>query len=81
MSQVTLQPITMVIPTREAIYAPSRLKQPKVISDTEFLARYADHPRPILVSFEQDGKSNPQTVTAYGYGLDCWYIVAGEIAG
>lgn len=72
---ITLQPIAMVTPTREGIYAPSRLKQPKTIDYQEFLKKYADYSRPIPVSFAADGKSNPQIVTAYGFGLDCWYIV------
>lgn len=29
----------------------------------------------MLVSFEKDGISNPQRVTAYGWGWDCWYII------
>jgi hypothetical protein len=83
MSQITLQPVTMRITTEEDIYAPSRIRQTKVISETEFLFNYADQPRPIRVSLEPDGVSKPVIVTAYGFGLDCWYIVtgvAGEVA-
>lgn len=75
MTDVTLQPIAMVTPTKECIYAPSRIKQSKVIPYTEFLEKYADNFKLIKVSFEPDGKSNPQSITAYGFGLDCWYIV------
>lgn len=70
-----LQPIAMVRVTRGCIYAPSRLRPAKHISESDFLAHYADHARPVLVSFEADGVSNPRRVTAYGRGLDCWYIV------
>lgn len=73
--QVTLQPIAMVTPTKEGIYAPSRVSQSKTIDYEEFLEKYADHCKTIRVSFAADGKSNPETVTAYGFGLDCWYIV------
>jgi hypothetical protein len=71
-----LQPIVMVTPTRECIYAPNRLELPREIPEREFVEKYADHPIMILVSFEPDGKSNPQQVTAYGHGLDCWYILS-----
>lgn len=76
---VTLQPIAMVTPTAEDIYAPSRISKSKQISYVEFLAKYSDHPRPIMVSFAPDGKSNPQPTTAYGVGMDCWYIVADHV--
>jgi hypothetical protein len=74
---ITLQPIAMLIPTSQCIYAPSRLREPLVIGYREFLTKFADHPRPALVSFEPDCKSSPQAITSYGLGLDCWYIVAG----
>jgi|GEM_PF-1105235 len=73
---ITLQPIAMITPNQQGIYAPSRLEQPKTIDYKQFLKKYADHPRPIKVSFEPDGKSLPQVITAYGFGLDCWYIVS-----
>ena len=66
MTTITLIPIAMVIPTRDSIYAPSRINQPREIEETEFLARYADHPYRVLVSFDPDGESNPQPITAYG---------------
>ncbi len=72
---VTLQPIAMVIPTKQGIYASSRIEQKKTIPYREFLTNFADNPRSILVSFATDGKSNPQLTTAYGKGLDCWYII------
>lgn len=72
---VTLQPLAMVTPTRKGIYAPSRIGKKRIITQVEFLIEFADNPRPLKVSFEPDGKSNPQIVTAYGNGLDCWYIV------
>ena len=74
---VTLTPLAMVRPNSKGIYAPSRLRQPKTISYQEFLKRYADHPMQMSVSFELDGVSNPQTVTGYGFGLDCWWMVTG----
>lgn len=77
--QITLQPIAMCIPTSQFIYAPSRLEPPRQMSYDCFLARYADYPREVLVSFEADGRSRPVRVTAYGYGLDCWWIVKEEI--
>ena len=72
---VTLIPIAMVTPTRESIYAPSRISKPRVIGRAEFMLKYSDHPRQIKVSFEADGKSNWQEITAYGFGPDAWYIL------
>ena len=71
-----LQPIAMVRPNGQGIYAPSRIRSIKEMSESEFFERYFSNgqPRAIQVSFEEDGLSNPQLVTAYGYGLDCWYI-------
>ena len=74
--KITLQPLTMVIPTGESIYAPSRLRQKKVIEYGEFLEKYADWSHQILVSFEPDCTSNPQSTT--GYIGDCWYILAKD---
>ena len=73
---VTITPVAR-IPTKKCVYTPSRLSQPKTVSYKLFLTRYADNPRPIWVSFEADGKSDPQLVTAYGFSWDCWYIVTG----
>lgn len=75
---ITMIPIAMVRPTHDFIYAPNRLKQPRQIGYSEFVNHYADHPRSIKISFAPDGVSNPQTVTAYGFGLDAWWIVERE---
>jgi hypothetical protein len=72
---MVLQPIAMVKPTRDCVYTPSRLRQERTIPYAAFLRQYADTARVILVSFDEDGISDPQPVTAYGRGLDCWYIV------
>lgn len=75
---MTLIPLAMIALSADCIYAPSRLRQPKEIETEEFIKRYADHPRRILVSFEADGLSEPQMVTAYGVGLSCWWMVSLE---
>jgi hypothetical protein len=78
---VILQPITMRIPNCHGVYSPSQLRPPKVVSYREFLSRYANHPRRIQVCFDETPspativeRSDP--ITAYSFGLDCWYIVA-----
>lgn len=71
----TLQPLAMIAPSTRAIYAPSRLQPTKTITAAEFLESYADHSRVILVSNAADGVSDPQRMTAYGFGWDCWYVV------
>lgn len=76
METVTLRRIIMMATTDERIYAPSQLLTAiKVISYNEFLARYADKPQPVLVSFEPDFESNPRIVTAYASGMSGLYIV------
>lgn len=73
-----LTPIAMRRPNRAGIYAPSQLRQPKEITYREFLATFADNPQQVPVSFDNDGVSNPQSLTAYSYGMDAWYIIIQE---
>jgi hypothetical protein len=73
---MVLEKLAMVRPSDEYIYAPSRITAAKRMDAEEFLAEYADTARVIDVSFEEDGVSNPQPVTAYGRGLDCWWMVS-----
>ncbi|MCK6628332.1 MAG: hypothetical protein L6R45_24540 [Anaerolineae bacterium] len=77
---VVLQPIAMKIPNRHGIYSLNKLKPKKEINYGEFLTEYSDRPRKIRVCFNE--VLSPSTilqqsefVTAYGYGLDCWYII------
>ena len=72
---ITLQPIAMIIPTRACIYAPSRLRQTRQVTRGE-LTRFTR--KPVMVSFEADGRSRPQMVTAYGRRWAGWWIVKGE---
>lgn len=78
---VVLQPVAMRIPNSHNVYSPSKLRPQKGVSYEEFLARYANHPRGIRICFDEI--LSPVTifqrsalVTAYGFGLDCWYVVA-----
>ena len=68
-----LTPLAMRIPNRQGIYGLSKLQVPKMLTWYEFTANYTSSD--ILVSQEPDGISNPETMTAYGFGLDCWYLV------
>lgn len=72
---VTLTPVAMVVPNEAGVYALSRIRKPKQITEKKFNERYASNPIDILVSFAPDGVSEPQTITGYGYGLDAWYIL------
>lgn len=65
---ITLIRIAMVRPNA-GVYAPGPQRQ---ITEDEFVDRYADHAHVIRVSFEPDGISNPQPVTAYGFGSVWW---------
>lgn len=69
---ITLQLIVMTRPNGDGIYSVSKLRPCKRVSQQEFMERYADNARAIKVSMNG---GDPQLMTAYGYGLDCWYIV------
>jgi hypothetical protein len=76
-----LRPLTMRRFNSEGVYAPSRLRRPQSLSYEAFLARYADYPGEILVSFAPDGFSRPERLTAYSPPglLGSWTIVeAGD---
>lgn len=84
MGLLSLIKIAMTTPTNEGIYAPSRDETEVTEMDMkEFLEKYADSARGIQVSRDADGKSNPTTETAYGYGFNCWLVEATkrEVAG
>lgn len=77
---VILQPVVMRIPNRHGIYSPSKFTPKKEISYEKFLSRYADHPRRIRICFDEIPSPDTllqksELVTAYGFGLDCWYII------
>ncbi len=67
--------IAMVVPNALGIYAPSRIESdPVEIDDASFLENFADNARSILVSFSDDGISDPEPRTAWGFGLKAWFI-------
>ena len=70
--KVILKPVTMIRPSKDFIYAPSRIRPSKEITSEEF-ENYQG--REIKVSFDSDGVSNPTMIMAYGFGLDAWYIL------
>lgn len=83
---VVLQPLAMTVPNRHGIYSPSKLEPKKEISYKIFLAQYADYPQKIRVCFDEAFSSEAllqksEWVTAYGFGLDCWYMVVTSNAG
>lgn len=68
--EYNLRRVAMVRPNSKGIYA----LQPDLVKMT--LEKFAKYPAvDSLVSFEEDGYSNPQKRLMYGYGLDCWYIL------
>ena len=70
-----LLPLAMIVPNQDGIYAPSKLESEKELSIEDF-EKYSGVE--IKVSFDRDGISNPQIMTAYGYSLDCWYLARFE---
>jgi hypothetical protein len=72
----------MRIPNSYDVYSLSQLRPLVVVSDKEFLARYANHPVGVRVCFDEAPipatiVQRSEFVTAYGFGLDCWYVVVG----
>lgn len=70
---VTLKNLTLV-PGSSWVYKDSKLTPNQTISTESFLTRYADRPHTIKYS-STGNKRKWKSVTAYGYGLDCWWIV------
>lgn len=64
---IKLVPLAMIIPNREGVYSYSRLRRPKIVTESEWLT-YS--PQEIKVGTPDDWRY----VTAYGKGLSCWYI-------
>lgn len=69
MNTITLIPLAIRKPGGG--YTLSKNREPKRVTMEYFLTRFADNPRVITVSI--DGHTKP--ITAYGFGLDCWWIV------
>jgi hypothetical protein len=77
---VILQPVAMIIPNRYGVHSQNELKPQKLLTYEEFLSQYADHPRRIRICLDETVPSDTilqrsDLVTAYGSGLDCWYVV------
>lgn len=77
---VKIIPVAMVKPNRACIYAPSRIRQSFWTKRTNLQA-ISNHSKEIQVSFAEDGISDPEYMTAYGYTWYCWFIVAPEEEG
>lgn len=77
---VILQPVAMRIPNPHNVYSLSKLRLQKTVTYNEFLSHYANHPQGIRICFDDELNSTTifeksKMITAYGFGLDCWYIV------
>ena len=78
---VLLQPIILRFSNKHNVYSISKLKPQKLLSEKEFLSKYADYPRLVSVCFDEEVLSDEmmfqksELITAYNFGLGCWYIV------
>ena len=84
--QVILQPLAMRIPNIHGVYSPSELSPKKTLSDKEFSSHYANYSISMRVCFDESQSpeelmQRSEIVTAYGFGLDCWYIVVAVESG
>lgn len=64
--------IAMVVPNALGIY--SLDSDPVEIDEETFLEKFADSARSIFVSRADDGISDPEPQTAWGFGLRVWFI-------
>lgn len=58
--KITLIPIAMITPTRDCIYAPSRIERPFEADESEY-----KQVQDIPVSIKADGKSDPTPTPSY----------------
>lgn len=66
---ITLQRMTATINNHnETAYIPSKLATTIVMSYKDFLAKYADYPKSLLLE-------NGEITTGYNFGLGHWYVV------
>lgn len=82
--KLVLQPVTMRIFNSYGIYFPSKLQPEKIVTHDEFLEQYADFPIEMLICFDDRPDyemllEQAKAVTAYGFGLDCYYIITHQI--
>lgn len=78
--KITLCPLAMRIPNEHGIYSLSKLRPKEVIDYTEFQTRFKNNSKRIRVCYEDtlcydELLEKSEWVTAYGYGLDCWYCL------
>jgi len=80
---VTLHPLAMRIPNEHGIYQTSKIKQVETITAAELQERFGGCCKQIRVCLgdvqsEDELLAQSKMVIAYGFGLDCWYIVKRE---
>ena len=71
--RILLEPLSMVQPNKQGIYAPSRIRKAEIITAEDFRKYEAST---ILVSFERDNLSNPQKTVVFGRTLGCYFLAA-----
>ena len=64
--KVTLIPIAQIMPNADFVSAPSKIRPVIEVSQAEFEANYAETAHTELVSFAEDGVSDPQPTTVFG---------------
>ena len=83
---VTLQPVSMVLPTKRCVYSPSAIEDRIQISYTDFLHRLTDAGQAMWFNPDPSPtydtiNSGAKRVTAYLDVLDWragWFVVVGE---
>jgi hypothetical protein len=76
---VLLHPIAIRIPNKYFVYSLSKSREQKKLHYKEFIEKYAGRARKIRVCFDETATPTSVLhksvfVTAYGLGLDSWYI-------
>lgn len=80
---VVLLPVAMAYPTKDHIYSLSEYQKPIQITKRELKTYNATQMKispkeKLLEEIRAKKKPTYKTVTAYGKGLSCWYIVAED---
>ena len=75
--KLSLKSLAMRRPNANFVNAISKLRQPKTVTKDELKRDFT--PTEILVSFEKDGVSNPQSRVVWQKGVEGRFIVDSEL--
>lgn len=69
-SIVKITPLAMTVPNEGGVYSISKIMQSESLTLPEFNKRFRGYNKKIKIG----NLNNWEYKTAFGYGLDCWYL-------